>query len=198
MLKNEKQVLALILFGDIRGFRDFCDRVGHPESEFLPFWREWQTLLDEFFEQIGGYPKKLADGLMVIKEMDSFKESQIIGLLNKGVTFKRKVNRMIANKLTPRPGLFRLRCTFGYVWKHQCKISGHDYVSSRINLCEKMLHVHEDEPLICHESVIERIPRKRWKQEGFELSKMPYDHIKPNGITAGDLKALWKVRRIKA
>lgn len=193
-MKDEQQILAIILFGDIRNFRNFCDRVGHPESEFLPFWRDWQNLLDEFNDQTKGFFKKLADGLMLVKEVRN-PERDLVCMLNKSWAFMKKANKLIDNKMTPKPSGFRLRMTFGYIWKHPCKIRGHDYVSANINLCEKMLHVHEDERFICHQSVIERLSKGTIKKKGFEFKKLDSDHIEPNGITRVDLLALWKFKK---
>jgi hypothetical protein len=174
---NEKQVMAIVFFVDIRGFKDFCDRINKADEEFLPFWRDWQALIDEFEDEDNGYVKRIGDGIMVVKEIEAAPHKEISAMLNKLWKFLVKLLRLINKKMTPRPDGGRVRGGFGYVWQVPYKKDhGRDYVGSLINMIEKALRFRKELTFLLHVSAIERLPKAVNAKNGFSFQKIKCLH----------------------
>jgi hypothetical protein len=170
MEREEKQVRAMIAFVDITGFGSFYDRVENPQIELLPFYRNYQAIVNQFEKNTGTFIKRLGDGFMSICELDEDNKKAMLFLENLWKTML-AIDSLIKNKSTPRPDGVRVRKACGYVWKINDR-DEFDYLSSRIHLTEQMVDIERDIQFIMHESAKEIYGLEDLKKAGFRLTKL--------------------------
>lgn len=191
---DEKQIRAIVVFGDIIGFGSFTQRITHADSEFRPFIRQFDGVIDEFEERTGYFVKRLGDGFMCVVELASLHpERQAMAVIDAIWILVRQLNTIITTKETPRPEGFRARVVCGYVWKTIRRNNREDYLGYHVNLSEKTLHTNKQVEFICHESVKELIQHLA-KTKGYAFKKLAnLDGLED--IYKQDLNLLWTVTK---
>jgi class 3 adenylate cyclase len=205
-LKYEKQVRAIVLFGDIRGFSTWEQSATNPEVEFKPLMNRWRQAAEEFGQNLGAHCSIYGDGAMLILEMKNGHNCGLaLKVMGAAFHFTHSVIGLIRKAPWPRPQGFRVRVASGYVWKRgdgQCGVvqniscgSSTDYVGRHINMTSKLLRVKPEEPIICHQSFVELMTKSQIKKSGFSYKKIAGEWRTPEGILKTDINALWRLEK---
>lgn len=194
---DEKQIRAVVVFGDIIGFGSFMQRITYPDSEFRPFIREFDGLINEFERETGYFVKRLGDGFMCVVEIELANEArQAMAVIGAVWKLAKRLSALIATKQTPRPEGFRSRVVCGYVWKTIGENNRADYLGYHVNLSEKMIHASKHVEFICHESIKELIERLA-RVKGFVFKKLSVTDEAHEEIYRQDMNLLWTLTKRK-
>lgn len=196
-LRYEKQVRAIIVFGDIRGFSVWEQSVTRPEIEFKPLMNRWDAMVDRFEADTGFYTKNLGDGYMQVIELspNGHACAQAMNTFKKTMDLSMRVQRLIRNSPWPRPAGFRVRVSAGHVWKKQGNKT--DYVGRHVNLTHKLLRVSPEDEFVAHQSFVELMSRKQADQIGAKFLKLEAERRIPDGVLKSDMNALWSLQRFR-
>lgn len=196
-LRYEKQVRAIIVFGDIRGFSIWEQGVTQPEIEFKPLMNQFDQMVAELRTKTGHFTKTLGDGFMQVIELPSRGHACRVAqfTLQTHIRFALSVRRVIESSPWPRPEGFRVRFSAGHVWK---KDGGElDFVGRYVNMTHKLLRVAPEMKFVAHQSFIELMSRSQVRACGARFSKLQPDRRTPDGILKADMNALWKLDRVR-
>jgi len=198
-----KQVRAIVLFGDIRGFSTWEQSATNPDVEFKPLMNRWRQAAVDFSQSLDAHYSIYGDGVMLILEMKNGHNCGLALKVMEGAWhFTHSVLGLIRKAPWPRPRGFRVRMASGYVWKKggsQCPVVENiacpatDYVGRHINMTSKLLRVSPEEPIIVHQSFVELTTHNQMKKAGFSYKKMAPDQQAPDGILPPDMNALWRL-----
>lgn len=193
--RYDKQVKAIVVFGDIRGFSVWEQSVTRPEIEFKPLMNCFDAMVDEFEAKTGYFTKNLGDGYMQIVELQADTHDCIPALrvLKETVKFATSVQTVIRKSPWPRPDGFRVRVSSGHVWKKQGNKT--DYVGRHVNLAHKLLRVSPQTEFLAHQSFLELMARRQTHEIGVKFAKLPPDRRIPDGVLKADMNALWSFRK---
>lgn len=195
-MRYEKQVRAIIVFGDIRGFSVWEQSVTRPEIEFQPLMNRFDAMVDEFEAKTGYFTKNLGDGYMQVIELPSGHAcATALRVLYRTVVFATKVSQTIKRSPWPRPEGFRVRFAAGHVWKKDG--NKRDYVGRHINLTHKLLRVAPETEFLAHQSFTELMSKKQTDEAGVKFLKTEGDRRTPDGILKADMKVLWSLQRFR-
>lgn len=196
-LRYEKQVRAIIVFGDIRGFSVWEQAVTRPDEEFQPLMNRFDQMVAELRVNTGCFTKNLGDGFMQIIELPSKGHAchTALRVLKVHTKFGFAVQRMIDGSPWPRPEGFRVRFSAGHIWKKDGDET--DYVGRHVNMTHKLLRVAPGMKFVAHQSFIELVSRGQVKRQGARFSKLEPDRRIPDGILKADMNALWKLDRVR-
>jgi len=195
-MMDEKQIRAIVVFGDITGFGGFMQRITHPETEFKPFIKWFDSLIGSFERETGYFLKRLGDGFMCVVELSSHNQSkQAISLIDSTWDLVSKINRSIARMPSPRPDGFRSRMVCGYVWRTERDDNREDYLGYHVNLAAKLIKQDREHIFVCHESVKELLTKKQIHDYGYVFDKLVPGQVPPAGVYQQDINSLWTVKR---
>lgn len=196
-LRYERQVRAIVVFGDIRGFSVWEQSVTRPEIEFKPLMNRFDAMVDQHEVATGYFTKNLGDGYMQIIELPASGHVcfTAIRVLQQTVEFSLKAQRLITKSPWPRPEGFRVRFSSGHIWKKDGNKK--DYVGRHVNLTHKLLRVTPEAEFVAHQSFIELMSRKQSDGIGAKFTKLEPDRRVPDGILKADMKALWSLQRFR-
>lgn len=187
----KEHVRVIVAVGDISGFGAWFNSVSDVNVELKPFFKKYDTIIDELRTCPDSFFKDLGDGFVIIKELNGDHAcKKVICLLNKLWKIKKKVRMLINSTPYPRPDGFRIRIACGHVWKKSHKAKT-DYLGKHINLAFKLLQVHKNRPIIVHESVPALMSEKQVKENKFDFKKLPLptDHFED--IYRFEMDHLW-------
>lgn len=195
-MRYEKQVRAIIVFGDIRGFSVWEQSVTRPEIEFKPLMNRFDAMVDQHETSTGWFTKNLGDGYMQIIELPSGHACKTaLHVLRYTADFATKVSNTIRRSPWPRPDGFRVRFAAGHIWKKDG--NKRDYVGRHVNLTHKLLRVSPENEFLAHQSFVELMTKKQADGIGAKFLKAETDRRVPDGILKADMKALWSLQRFK-
>lgn len=198
MAIDEHQVRAIIVFGDIEGFGSFTQRITHPDTEFRPFVREFDTLIDKFADETGYFIKRLGDGFMCVVELPATEAGKkAASIIDATWALVDRINRTIARMPSPRPEGFRSRMVCGYVWKTRRENDREDYLGYHVNLAAKIIKRDRGHVFVCHESVKELLSEKQIKESGYKFKKLVPSQEPPPGVYQQDINSLWTMTKRK-
>lgn len=193
MKEEERLVHCFIAFFDVRGFGNFDRRVTDPETEILPWRRQYRKLIDAFEYETKYFIKRTGDGIVVFQETDPndawYDGVKFLDDCHKFMTDMKALNK---KKRSPRPDGVRIRCVYGAVWQEPCRQLGKDYFGYKINLAERMLHQHKELCFVISESFKEQLKKSHCQKSGFcfkHLGLDPENQIDP--IYESDMKLQW-------
>lgn len=197
-MKDERLVRAIVVFGDIRGFRGYMRRISHPPTQFRPFWKDWDELVNEFEDRTGYFVKRLGDGFMAVEELEEGQEIlPVIELLNNALEIAKKATALINKKPSPRPDGFRIRAVCDYVFKVPSRQFRYDYVGDKVNFTETIMRHFKEKLFICHESVKELLTEKQIRASGFKFKKIKFTNGGTSDMYGPDMYALWELTKGK-
>lgn len=195
--RYQKQVRAIIVFGDIRGFSIWEQGVTRPDIEFKPLMNKFDLMVDEFEAKTGHFTKNLGDGYMQVLEIPASGHvcNEAVKNLLDTVAFATKIQKMIKTSVWPRPAGFRVRWTSGHVWKKDG--NKRDYVGRHINLAHKLLNVAPETEFLAHQSFVELMSKKQSESVGAKFIKVDGERRAVDGILKVDMAALWALQRFR-
>jgi hypothetical protein len=184
---------CFIGFFDVRGFGNFDRRVTDPESEILPWRKQYRKIIDDFEKKTGYFIKRTGDGIVIFQETDPndawYDGANFLENCHGFMLLMKDLNK---KKKSPRPDGVRFRCSYGAVWKEPCRQLGKDYFGYKVNLTERMLHQHKEACFIITESLKEQLKNAQCKKMGFCFKHAGIDSsIQVDSIYEADLRLQW-------
>jgi hypothetical protein len=189
---------VIVAFGDMSNFMEWMLRASNsPEvqSEFInALYDKFQVFVLKTKAEVFKY---LGDGFMVLKELpdNGHKCRDVMPFLKEAHQLTLEINEMLG-KFSPKPNLFLLRSTAGYVFRIKVvdprnkskKMSEH--VGTCIDLAKRLGELKPDVACICSQSVKDILP------EGSQASFQPIKNIKerPRNVSESELNSLLEFR----
>lgn len=187
--KSEKRII--VIFGDISGFKAWMKRAGRDNLKltFTMIADEWK----KFHDKADMY-KTLGDGFMAIYEVNGRNDtSKAIHILKNAFKSYLKIDRIIEDSYSPRPGGFRFRIAEGDALKYDETIdrkTTSDYISYYINMAKELLQVREDIPIIIHGNFKELL-NGHARKNGLIFKNLKKPKVDKTEIFDEDLEMLW-------
>lgn len=195
-VRYERQVRAIIVFGDIRGFSTWEQKAANPDVEFKPLMNRFDAMVDKLETATGWFTKNLGDGYMQVVELPAGHSCGLAAkLMEAHWQFGAAMTTMFKKSPWPRPDGFRIRVASGHIWKKEG--SKHDYVGRYCNMTHKLLRVSPDKFFLCHQSFVELMTRSQTNRAGFCYAKAEADRRIPDGVLKADATALWELKRVR-
>lgn len=161
-----------------------------------PLMKKYFRAIEHLSEQNPGQLKMLGDGFALILKIDERngrKRKKIIGLLEDLKKFTSKILNLIKECEWPPEG-FRLRTTAGYADEYKTTNSL-EYISDLVNLCQQLLHIRPDIPMVCHITSIKLLTDKERKDLGLAKVNVTARDVYriAETIDANDIRDLFEV-----
>lgn len=165
-------------------------RVAYPDTQLRPFIRRFDDIVDAFEEETGYFLKRLGDGFMCVVEVHGKKPARA-KFLNNLWAVAEKINSLVSNHPSPRPGQFRFRVVCGYVWKILRANKRKDYLGYQVNLCERLLRSNKSDLFVCSEAFKEMMTEKEIVDNKYTFEKLKSFEEPPTGVYREDFNSLW-------
>lgn len=185
----------IVVFADIRGSSRWTRRMGEDEDARHDFMMAYdrECLFYKARTSCTFY-KRLGDGRMFVHELRSGKESSIAAsVLNEALGLAKRVDKIIAKLMSPRPSGFRVRLMSGTVISENYPDGELDWVGYIPNTCHKFLAVCPELPCVAQESVRELVRPADANRYGFQFTLLTGPRRCPDGVDREDVDSLFSV-----